>query len=287
MGLRQWTHDHGMKEPVPGILKVTAVDYRNGGLWMTGVVTGSGIEPTPVQLKADGPRSKHAAVYRRLDLPVLVDRTDPRRARVQWDAVPDESQLDLMDAARLADQMRAVQDLDAEPRDQVPEQAQDGNIFTTFHTAALDGAVLDLGEVARQALQQVQQAFAHPEGVTWQTTYTYSSDTGEIDSTGRTGASFAAQTPAGEQAEATVLAVHELSAPQPGAAAPAGGVVQLTLEIARMGHPVYKTTTQIAFSTPLKRDRIAYVGARLPVLVNPANPALVLIDNTRLDLDTR
>jgi hypothetical protein len=100
-----------MKEPVAGTFKVTSTDRTSGTKTvLTGVVTGPGLEPTPVQHRVDVPLKKIAAVFRRLDLPVMVDRTDPSRLRIVWDDVPDEKQLDLMQAARVAEQMRRQSD---------------------------------------------------------------------------------------------------------------------------------------------------------------------------------
>ena len=107
MGIRQWARDHSMKEPVAGTFKVTSTDRMSGAKTViTGVVTGPGLEPTPAQHTVDVPIRKLAAVYRRLDLPVMVDRTDPSRLRIVWDDVPDEKQLDMMQAAQVAERMR-------------------------------------------------------------------------------------------------------------------------------------------------------------------------------------
>ena len=109
MGIRQWARDHSMKEPVAGTMKVTSVEQAGGAaLVITGVVTAPGLAPTPAQREADVPIAKMRAVFAKYDLPVLVDRTDPRRLRFIWDEVPDERQIDLLEASRLADRMRAA-----------------------------------------------------------------------------------------------------------------------------------------------------------------------------------
>jgi hypothetical protein len=96
-----------MKEPVAGTFKVTSTDRTSGAkIVITGVVTGPELEPTPVQHSVEVPLKKLAAVFRGLDLPVMVDRTDPSRLRIVWDDVPDEKQLDLMQAAQVAERMR-------------------------------------------------------------------------------------------------------------------------------------------------------------------------------------
>ena len=96
-----------MKEPVAGTFKITSTDRVSGAKTViTGVVTAPGLEPTPAQHTVDVPLKKLAAVYRGYDLPVAVDRTDPSRLRFIWDEVPDEKQLDLLEASRVADRMR-------------------------------------------------------------------------------------------------------------------------------------------------------------------------------------
>jgi hypothetical protein len=97
-----------MKEPVAGTLKITSTDRVSGAkIVITGVVTAPGMEPTPAQHTVDVPVKKFAAVFRRYDLPVVFDRTDPSRLRFIWDEVPDEKQLDLLEASRVADRMRS------------------------------------------------------------------------------------------------------------------------------------------------------------------------------------
>ena len=96
-----------MKEPVAATFKVTSADRVSGAkIVITGVVTGQGLEPTPAQHTVDVPIKKLAAVFRRIDLSVVVDRTDPSRLRFLWDEIPDEKQLDLMQAAQVAERMR-------------------------------------------------------------------------------------------------------------------------------------------------------------------------------------
>jgi hypothetical protein len=160
MGIRQWARDHAMKEPAPGVLKVTAVDFTgNTGLFLTGVVSAAGVEPTPVQHAIKHPRGKSLAVYRRLDLPVVVDRTDPWRIRVLWDAVPEDRQLEFIDAARLAEQMRVAETTEqAGPGPDEAAAPTRPGIIQHIHTAQLDGAVLDLGEAARRAVAWVRRA---------------------------------------------------------------------------------------------------------------------------------
>jgi hypothetical protein len=169
MGIREWARDRAMKEPMPGVLKVTAVDFTDGaGLFLTGVVSASGVEPTPVQRAIRHPRGKALAVFRHLDLPIVVDRTDPRRLRVIWDAVPEDRRLEFIDAARRAEQMRDAQsaeraDCDPAPGSDPAAAPTRPGIIQHIHTAQLDGAVLDVGEAARRAVARVRRAAAAGE----------------------------------------------------------------------------------------------------------------------------
>lgn len=104
-----------MADPVPGILLVTAaaMPSRNALFHMTritGVVSGEGIEPTAVQ---------YAGLIRTAlwpspgkQLPVIVDRADPRKFAIQWDGVASAQASALGQAEALAAAMRAKRDGD-------------------------------------------------------------------------------------------------------------------------------------------------------------------------------
>jgi hypothetical protein len=84
----------------------------------------------------------------------------------------------------------------------------------------------------------------------------------------------------GEQGTAVVLAAED----RPGRRFlnPPGGTVDLLLEVARPGGDTYTTHLVVGFSTPQRRTRVATVGTRLPVRLNPDNPGKIAIDTIAL-----
>ncbi|HEV3380218.1 MAG TPA: hypothetical protein VG142_04490 [Trebonia sp.] len=84
----------------------------------------------------------------------------------------------------------------------------------------------------------------------------------------------------GEQGTAVVLAAEE----RPGGRFlnPPGGTVDLLLEVLRPGGGSYTTHLVIGFSTAERRARVATVGTRLPVRINPDKPGKIAIDTTAL-----
>jgi hypothetical protein len=94
------------------------------------------------------------------------------------------------------------------------------------------------------------------------------------------GATRAIASDAGEQGTAVVLSAQD----RPGRRFlnPPGGTVDLLLEVMRPGGDTYTTHLVVGFSTPERRTRVATVGTRLPVRVNPDEPGKIAIDTTAL-----
>jgi hypothetical protein len=80
----------------------------------------------------------------------------------------------------------------------------------------------------------------------------------------------------GERASAIVLAAQDVP-PRPGFAAP-GAAVDLTLEVRRADGSVYTAHTTMSLPTPEAGFAVARPGTRLPVLIDPNDPARVQID---------
>lgn len=79
-----------------------------------------------------------------------------------------------------------------------------------------------------------------------------------------------------ERAPAVVLAAEE----RPGRRFlnPPGGTVDLLLEVLRDSGETYTTRLVVGFSTPERRARVATVGTRLTVRLDPRDPVKVAID---------
>ena len=102
-----------MADPVPGTLLVTAASMpsRRAAFHMsriTGVVSAEGVEPTAVQYNGLIRTSLWPSPGRQL--PVIVDRADPRKFAIQWDQAGTSEASALGQAEALAAAMRAKPD---------------------------------------------------------------------------------------------------------------------------------------------------------------------------------
>jgi hypothetical protein len=102
-----------MADPVPGTMLVTAASMpsRNAAFHMsriTGVVSAEGVAPTAVQYSGLIRTSLWPSPGRQL--PVIVDRADPRKFAIQWDQAGTSESSALGQAEALAAAMRAKPD---------------------------------------------------------------------------------------------------------------------------------------------------------------------------------
>ena len=102
-----------MADPVPGTMLVTAASMpsRRAAFHMsriTGVVSAEGVEPTAVQYNGLIRTSLWPSPGRQL--PVIVDRADPRKFAIQWDQAGTSEASALGQAEALAAAMRAKRD---------------------------------------------------------------------------------------------------------------------------------------------------------------------------------
>lgn len=245
LGVRNWLHNKRMTDPVPGTYALTSSSVNSGGASyencrMTGVVTADGVGPVAVEHYCTAPTKRWP--HPGQTLPVTVDRADPTRLEVQWDAMPSNHDL----ARQLAEQQ--AQEL----ADRMRTGASGTPAGPPVTYTVVGDASRPLPGTAGGGLTPEQAAAA----------------------TQRPGAMIAAH--------ATVLAVHEVIVPAGVAGGGAAGTVDLTLDVALPAGGGYATSTRIAFSTAARRAAVATVGTVLPVLVNPAAHDQIAIDATRL-----
>ena len=84
-----------------------------------------------------------------------------------------------------------------------------------------------------------------------------------------------------ERATAVVAAVDQAAS---GSASAPAGMFDLTLNVVRDHGPGFTLRTRLGFSTEEKRVRVATVGARLPVVIDPADQSSVTLDLDALGL---
>jgi hypothetical protein len=88
----------------------------------------------------------------------------------------------------------------------------------------------------------------------------------------------------GEPGTALVLAVTDVRPPWLfRKLAPPGGVADLILQVTRADDTSYQARIRIGFSTRERRDRVATVGAELPVRIQPDEPEKVAVDTAALE----
>jgi hypothetical protein len=90
----------------------------------------------------------------------------------------------------------------------------------------------------------------------------------------------------GEPATAVVLAVTDVRAPwllRRLVPAPPGGVADLILQVTRADHSSYQARMRIGFSSRERRDRVATVGAEVPVRIQADKPDRVAVDTAALE----
>lgn len=106
------TNVGAMADPVPGTMLVTAaaMPSRNALYHMsriTGVISAEGVEPTAVQFGGLIRTSLWPSPGKQL--PVIVDRADPKKFAIQWDQAGTAESSALGQAEALAAAMRAKQ----------------------------------------------------------------------------------------------------------------------------------------------------------------------------------
>jgi hypothetical protein len=97
VGLRNWLRNNTMTDPVPGTYRVSwrselmSDEATTTGLECRGIVEADGVGPVEVvhRCMADSRNWPSAGQV----LPVLVDRVDPTRLRIRWDAVGPRGEL--------------------------------------------------------------------------------------------------------------------------------------------------------------------------------------------------
>lgn len=283
-----------MRDPVSGVFRVSSWYDPHPGrtperLRLTGVVEAPGVPPTPAEHDADH-RGKWVG---NSALPITVDRADPTNFRVEWDQV---SKTDWAAMARDAAQQQAAQAARMMPLDPGLGAGEPINPGFAAGSGAASGAfpgAADFsgpaggpglagvtGPLADQLNQVFRQLGIDPNAANVTVTSNVTTSFGGAGA----GAGVGGVGAPTESAQAVVLAVHDLPMP-PGA--PGGGeisLVNLTLDVSRADGSSYSTVLRIGFRTAARRAVVATVGARLPVLVDPANPQRVAIDTGRIDL---
>jgi hypothetical protein len=297
VGALNWLRNHRLSDPVDGTYRLTACSAGSSGAAysncrMDGVVTAPGIAPVAVEHYCTAPTKKWPSPGQ--DLPVLVDRADPRRLQIKWDEIPSGRERGRQAAQAAADmmaqRMTAWQTAAGQTAAGQAGAGQPGGgpfgagpFGGDFHIAGMSA----LGEQAEMMADSIQQAVQQAmEAAGMPTVLGAPGRPMPGAPGGGTTPEQAAQAFAGQsgmrEATAVVLAAHEVSVPfgMPGAGP--GGVVDITLDVSAPDGSAYSTMTRISFSTVERKARIAVPGSTLPVLIDPSDRSRIVIDTRRL-----
>jgi hypothetical protein len=282
---RDWQAKRHMKDPVRGTFRVTgfydAHPHSNPpGTRITGVITAPGIPATPAEHKTDA----HGRWAGAQELPVLVDRADPSRFAVLWSEVGQRSWRDQEQeyAQAEADRLNAA---GTDPGTSPSAPASGGPVVFTSAVVTQDGAgSIELPPEVAAGLQGAIGEALRAAGLGGVSDL-LGAAAGNAPGTAGGGLGDPAHPGHGpqapERATAVVIAAHDAPLP-PGTPLPPGGLVDITLDVTRAGGSGYTTVTRVGFATPERRARVATVGTRLAVHLDPADQSRVTIDTTGL-----
>jgi len=264
VGARNWVRNHKLTDPIRGNYRLTACSGGSSGAAysncrMDGVVTAEGIAPVAVEHYCTAPTSKWP--YPGQELPVLLDRTDPKRLRIIWDEVPTGRDLGRQQARAEAERMAAG----------ASGAAANGTTFITGDLPPQFQSMMD-------AFQQASGGFTATHTVVTGAPGRAAPGTAGGGTTPEQAAAALAQPSGIRQATAVVLTSHEISIPAGMTGGGPAGVVDITLDVTPPDGSGYTAITRVSFSTPERRARFTAAGARLNVLIDPADHSRVIID---------
>lgn len=86
----------------------------------------------------------------------------------------------------------------------------------------------------------------------------------------------------GEPAEATVVAIDYLRLWPGSVSSRSASIANVAVQVTRSNATSYRAIARFGFRTPERRKQIGYVGAVVPIRINPAQPHRLTIDTNRL-----
>lgn len=279
MGLSEWRTRRSMRDPVRGTFTRTGDYFTHPGRTpmrstLTGVITAPGLAAVPAECPAD----RHGRWVGTEVYPVLVDRAEPTRFVVLWDEIarPDWQADARQRAQDAADRMNADGPAQPPPRISVQVQGMDPN-----------APVPDWArELAEQALTNLTGAANTDPAAP---TLTVDGELPPMVLNVGGGHPSAAEADrlirTGEPATATVTAITPVDLPQALLPGPDASLVDLSLRVIRRDGSSYPATTRQGFRSAARRAQLAVPGAVLPVRLDPADPARVVIDVPAFDAD--
>jgi hypothetical protein len=242
------------REPVEGSFRVTAVATsieqhgREYHARVSGVVSGPGVPATAVTTSLRGLRHLEDVPSANQEYAATVDRRDPSRFQVHWPPQLDTTSEMVRDEA-YSRQVAAAMRLGLDPSVVPPAPPGPTRIRA----------------MARELAEERVGNGPLPDG-------SMPVSTAEANQL----------LESGEAATATVTGIDFLTVPASVLPGPEASLANLALEIRREDGSTYRALARFGFRTLARRDQVGFVGASVPVRIDPDNPARVALDSGAL-----
>lgn len=237
-----------LREPVEGTFRVTgttvtADEDGDRHVRLSGVLTGTGTTPTSVQVSRTFRLTEDIPADGD-ELPAMIDRAHPGRFTITWPERENAGRKALRDKA-YADRVAAALRLGLDPS-VVP---------------ADDGPAPTIRDMANEAFEQRLVRDRLPDGNAPVT----------VEEARRLYEN-------GLRATATITGIDFLSVPRKALPSPEASLANVAVTVTREDGTSYRTTARFGFRTAARRAQIGFVGAQVPVRVDPADSRRVCLD---------
>ena len=252
MGLSEWNRARKLREPVDGVFRVVAVSADHLGenqyrLRISGVVSGPGVPPTAVQ-DDYATREVGSRPVGGQEFPARIDRARPTKFLVDWPRILDPRTVQAWgkeQAARTAKAMRLGIDPATLPPLPAPSTRM-RDMYREMRDERIGNAPLLDGR------RQVTSAEADELCVS------------------------------GTPATATITGIDYLDVDARLLPDPEVSIADVALTVRRVDGTSYSTLSRFGFKNAIRRAQIGFVGAEVPVRIDPADEARVVLDRDAL-----
>ena len=252
VGLREWNRARRLRTPVEGIFRVVAVSSQHVGeneyrLSISGVVSGPGVPPTGVQ-DSYVTRDVGSWPVEGQEFPAEIDSSQPTKFLVRWPQILDPYAAKARGKEQ-AEQVAKAMRLGIDPSTLPPPPPRSTRLRDMYREALNERAGTTLLPDGRP---QVTAAEADELCVS------------------------------GEAAFATITAIDYLKVDPRLMPSPEVSVADVALTVYREDGTSYSTLSRFGFKNAARRAQIGFAGAEVPVRIDPADQARVVLDRDAL-----
>jgi hypothetical protein len=252
MGLAEWKRARRLRTPVEGVFRVIAVSSEHVGesgyrLSISGVVSAPGVPPTAVQ---DSFATRQVGSWPVADqeFSAQIDSTEPTRFLVRWSQLLDPHAAQVRGRDQ-AEQAAKAMRLGIDPSTLPPPPQRSTRLRDMYRDAVDERAGTTLLPDGRP---QVTAAEADELCVV------------------------------GEAATATITAIDYLKVDSRLMPGPGASIADVALTVHRADGTGYSTLSRFGFKNAARRAQIGFAGAEVPVRIDPADRARVVLDRDAL-----